>query len=132
MQSVIHDFLRNSASVSLPLVLRASSNMASMPRSLRTFCKSNQFISHMSLKKKPTRSKQSTQLTVRQVLYLSNSASQSFDVVLPRRYSVLLSATSQPLSSWFCILSLYHLRKQVSYFLQSSKLAPIAPISRGM
>lgn len=39
MWSVTHDFLRNSASVSLPLVLRASSNMESMPLSLSTFCR---------------------------------------------------------------------------------------------
>lgn len=35
----LHDFLRNSASVSLLPLFRASSTMASMPRSLRTFCK---------------------------------------------------------------------------------------------
>jgi hypothetical protein len=35
----LQDFLRNSASVSLLPLFRASSTMASMPRSLRTFCK---------------------------------------------------------------------------------------------
>jgi hypothetical protein len=35
----LQDFFRNSASVSLLPLFRASSTMASMPRSLRTFCK---------------------------------------------------------------------------------------------
>lgn len=114
MLSMIHDFLRNSASVSLPLVLRASSSIASMPLSLRTFYRSRIIL--VTCQIEPS-SMQKAALTVRQVLYLSNNASQSFDVVLPRRYSVLLSATSQTLPGRFCILSLYHLRKQVSYFL---------------
>lgn len=57
--------------------------------------------------------------TCRHVLYLANNSSQSVDLVLPRMYSGLWLAIRQNevLPAIPDLLSLYHLRKQVSYFL---------------
>lgn len=73
-----HDFLRNSESVSL--LFRASSSMVSMPLSFRAFYTTLVILKYKRLKRS---------LTFKQYLYLENSSSQSFDDVLPRRYSVL-------------------------------------------
>jgi hypothetical protein len=76
-------------------------------------------------------SRAATSHTVRQVLYFAKRSSHSFEVVLPRRYSaqidcqLLVSVPSQGKEN---VLSLYHFKKQVSYFLETSLLASVSEI----